>query len=213
MGSALGALKRVAARIGMTVSEYQDRIKNGEKWCCGCKAWHSRESFGVDRTRSDGLDPTCHQARKDQHKRTYVARPRRSKKGSFFAPTRDGDRIQARSRVNQAVNSGLIPDPNDLPCTDCGHVFGDDMDHEYDHYMGYGAANQLDVQPVCTRCHGKREMGRRKTCKHGHDLSLSKIDKNGHRPCIVCRREKDRKRRSADYWREWRAKQKEKEHG
>lgn len=81
-----------------------------------------------------------------------------SRLGTFAVAARDGDRKQARARVNHRVDIGLLADPNDLPCFDCGHVYAEgERRHEYDHYRGYAAANQLDVQVVCTTCHHRRD--------------------------------------------------------
>jgi len=91
----------------------------------------------------------------------YVKRPHPGRRG-WLAPTRDGDRKQARRRVNYLVEQGLIPHPNDLPCLDCGDmVFTDRPRHEYDHARGYDGENQLYVEPVCARCHRAREEARR----------------------------------------------------
>jgi hypothetical protein len=75
---------------------------------------------------------------------------------------RDGDREQARGRVNHLVRVGLLPDPNDVPCTDCGHT-GTDRRHEYDHHHGYAPAHHEDVQAVCSGCHHRRERARKES--------------------------------------------------
>lgn len=77
-------------------------------------------------------------------------------------PTRDGDRLQARRRINYLVEQGLIPAPGDLPCFDCADaVWANSYRHEYDHACGYDGENQLYVEPVCSRCHHIREEDRR----------------------------------------------------
>ena len=156
MGSYAGAAKRVAAAVGLTLDEYLDKLKSGEKWCTGCKSWHHKGEFGPDKSRPDGLASTCARRRGEMR----VSRQRRarvSKLGAFFVEARDGDREQARSRVNHRVKTGLIPHPNQLPCVDCGHVWlAGERRHEYDHHKGYSAQHQLDVEPVCTQCHRVR---------------------------------------------------------
>ena len=72
-------------------------------------------------------------------------------------PSRDGDKKQARRRVNYLVDIGLLPDPDDVPCVDCGHLGADGPRHEYDHYLGYSAEHHEDVEAVCSGCHHKRE--------------------------------------------------------
>lgn len=66
-------------------------------------------------------------------------------------------KTRARSKVGHGVRTGQIPDPNELPCSDCGHT-GSDMRHEYDHHRGYHGAAALDVVPVCSACHKKRSL-------------------------------------------------------
>lgn len=47
-------------------------------------------------------------------------------------PPRDGDRRQARQRINVEVRHGWRPHPNTIPCTDCAHVWSDgERRHEY----------------------------------------------------------------------------------
>lgn len=52
-----------ARRVGVTLDEYAGRIAAGEKWCHAHKEWHPRSEFGRDRSRSDGLDARCLNAR------------------------------------------------------------------------------------------------------------------------------------------------------
>lgn len=154
-----GAAKIMAGRLAMSLDDYQRRNAT-EKWCTGCKGWHPRSSFGRDASRSDGLASSCWQARKKVYDRTYVKAGRRSRAGVLLAPTRDGDKKQARARVNHAVDIGQLPDPNALPCADCGHAHDGEKRHEYDHYMGYSAEHQMSVQAVCSVCHRRREIER-----------------------------------------------------
>ena len=78
-----------------------------------------------------------------------------------LVPTRDGDKRQARARVNYLASAGRIARPNELACADCGHAWAPgERRHEYDHHQGYGAEQQLAVQAVCTRCHHRRERNR-----------------------------------------------------
>lgn len=85
-----------------------------------------------------------------------------TRKRGWITPTRDGDKKQARRRVNYLVEQGRIPHPDDLPCMDCGDgVFSGVYRHEYDHARGYDAENQLYVEPVCSKCHHNREAMRR----------------------------------------------------
>lgn len=118
-------------------------------------------------------------------------------------PARDGDKVQARQRVNVLVRTGRLPRPCTLACADCAHL-GSDRRHEYDHHLGYGAEHHLTVEAVCTLCHTARAWRRgeidaerlraggqaraaiRKThCAAGHPMERS-VD--GQWRCIECRR-------------------------
>lgn len=72
-------------------------------------------------------------------------------------PPRDGDKKQARQRINVEVRTGRRPHPNSLPCADCGHVWAEgERRHEYDHHKGYAPESHLEVESVCTTCHRAR---------------------------------------------------------
>lgn len=126
---------------------------------------------------------------------------------------REGDKAQARQRVNVEVRTGRRPHPNALPCADCGHVWTrGERRHEYDHVRGYGAAAHLDVESVCTRCHAARDSLKAKQthCSKGHAFDAENTGRkpNGTRFCKTCRRafEKTRQPRGSAYWRKVNAK-------
>ncbi|WP_406263515.1 hypothetical protein [Streptomyces chartreusis] len=161
MGSAAGALKAAATRIGITVDEYQAHIAAGRKWCTGCKTWHPITAFRRDPSRTDGLSARCQESRNSKARKDYRPRPRPAA-GRRFVPVRDGDQKQARRRVNHLVDVGLLPPPNTLPCTDCGHTWQPGQKrHEYDHHLGYAAQHHEHVEPVCTDCHTTRTHSRK----------------------------------------------------
>lgn len=136
-------------------------------------------------------------------------------------PPRDGDKRQARQRINVEVRNGQRPHPNKLPCADCGHLWtkNGDSRHEYDHFKGYGASNHLIVEVVCRKCHTKRDNLKAKQthCSRGHEFSPSNtyIKKNGTRSCRECMTLWDRARspRGSDHWRKVNAKRKDKNYG
>ncbi len=126
------------------------------------------------------------------------------KHGPAANPPRDGDKRQARQRINVEVRTGKRPHPNTLPCVDCGHVHADgERRHEYDHHRGYAAEHHYDVAPVCTECHAKRDgFAARTHCKHGHEFTAEntyELPSRKHRFCRTCTRERD-KRRSKRRW-------------
>ena len=129
------------------------------KWCTSCKAEHPISAFGKDVTRGDGLAARCLASR-----RVKVRKPQTGRLGrrQWLVQTRDGDKKQARRRINYLVEQGRIPRPDDLPCTDCcDELYINHYRHEYDHARGYDGENQLYVEAVCSRCHHNREDARR----------------------------------------------------
>lgn len=207
-----GAIKTAAKKIGISVVEYNGYVSNGLKWCMGCREWHKTDQFGKDKNRSDGLSALCVESRKKRSKALYKPKPR-PPNGRSFVPARDGDKKQARGRINHFVNIGLIQNPNELPCVDCGHIYTPGgKRHEYDHYKGYAAKHHEDVEAVCTKCHSARDNSKANQthCIHGHEFDNKNTGyrKNGTRFCRECHRIRDRKRHDAAYWREYRRKRK-----
>lgn len=161
MGSAEGALKAAATRAGLGVNEYIDRLNAGLLYCWRCQDWHPADEFAKDASRTSGRAASCRRSANAARRKTYQPRPRPGA-GRRFVPARDGDVLQARRRVNHLVDVGLLPDPNDMPCTDCGHVCTEGgKRHEYDHHLGYEAEHHEDVEAVCTTCHHAREEARK----------------------------------------------------
>lgn len=56
--------------------------------------------------------------------------------------------MRARDAVNNAVKGGEIPPITSLDCIRCSKPA-----HHYHHHKGYDEAHQLDVVPVCRKCH------------------------------------------------------------
>lgn len=156
----VGALKIAAGKAGMTYQDYVRRTAEGEHWCTFHRQFHPVQAFGKDGSRASGLETKCKTARAEIHKVTYhPAVPLQLQQGpQWRVPARNGDRRQARRRINYLVEQGVLPHPNTLACTDCGHEWvKGERRHEYDHFEGYDASSQLAVQAVCTRCHHTRE--------------------------------------------------------
>lgn len=147
-----GALKIAAARTHVSAEEYKALLAGGFKWCSKGKHWAKLELFGLDCTRSDSYASSCRQCVNLFGRKRYVKKGRNNKKGARYAAARDGDKLQARRRVNHLVKAGMLPNPNDVACVDCKHI-GPDRRHEYDHSRGYAAGNHEAVDVRCTRCH------------------------------------------------------------
>lgn len=135
-------------------------------------------------------------------------------------PPRDGDKKQARQRINVEVQWGRRPHPNTLACVDCGHVWSEgERRHEYDHHKGYAAAHHYDVEPVCTLCHAARDSTKKAQthCAHGHEFTAENtyMKSNTTRACRECmkRWEKERGPRGSEYWRKVNANRKRKANG
>lgn len=140
-----------------TKIEWTDRTKT----CSACAEPKPDDEFAKDSSRPDGLTYWCKACRNDRSRRNHTSRATGAKPGPERFPERDGDQRQARRSVNHLVEIGQMARPNDLPCTDCGHVWSlGERRHEYDHHKGYGTGHHLDVEPVCTTCHHDRETGR-----------------------------------------------------
>lgn len=130
--------------------------------------------------------------------------PKTGKPGPEPMMPRSGDKAQARQRINVEVRTGYRPNPNSLPCHDCGHT-GNDRRHEYDHHNGYEAEHHYDVIPLCTLCHYKRHHEKVTHCCRGHEFTGDNVivKTNGTRACRMCRRLYDSKKRvrPEGYWR------------
>ncbi len=76
-----GALKSLAKRRGMTVEELTERLQT-ESYCYKCQQWKPRESFGADKSRSNGLNRKCLECNRVKVRKTTkgVPSPNRGKK-------------------------------------------------------------------------------------------------------------------------------------
>ena len=176
-----GARKTAAKMAGVSIEEYYRLVDSGYKWCTKCKGWHPVAEFGNDRSRSDGLSSTCVKGRRQLYRETYIPVPEHLRKtpGPPIKPSEDGNKKQARRKVNRLVAKGKMAKPQALPCFDCGHLGPQTTPqnrHEYDHFKGYAAENHLVVQVVCSSCHVKREIGRG---KWGRQQSNGRKEKTG----------------------------------
>jgi hypothetical protein len=69
----LGGQKRGAARLGISLAEYQRRIDAGESWCWACRSWKDTGQFY--RRRKIQQDPSgqCVDCHRD-YMRAYMRR-------------------------------------------------------------------------------------------------------------------------------------------
>lgn len=144
-----GAIKIAAKKAGLSIDEYLTKINNGYKKCTICEKWKFIDEFNKDKSRADGYSSRCKPCSTAIFRiKSMNTHPRQVR--------RDGDKIQARSRINIDITNGLRPDPNSLYCSLCGHK-GNDRRHEYHHVQGYEKEHHYDVLPLCTKCHHKIE--------------------------------------------------------
>lgn len=152
----VGGAKAAATKLKIYVEEYQQKINSGFKWCSHCRSFKPQILFNKS---SRNKCQICSRAA-DRRRYKPVPIEERKPRGFVPHPPRDGDKQQARNRVNRMVRNGKLPRAQAVPCTDCGHI-GRDILHEYDHYLGYAAINHLEVQCVCVPCHNEREQRRK----------------------------------------------------
>jgi hypothetical protein len=155
-----GALKIAAGKTGLGIDEYTQKIKSGQKWCSGCKDWHPRNCFGKDRSAYDGLCGTCIDFRNTRSRKKYKKKNRASKKGTRLVKTRDGDKRQARARINHLIRLGLLPDPNTRVCSSCRNTKKSKR-NEYHHHKGYAAEHHESVIVLCSVCHAELHKNRK----------------------------------------------------
>lgn len=55
----LGAIKVAARKVGVSLTEYQDRIEAGLKHCFKCRQWKTKSEFNRDTSRYDKLSASC----------------------------------------------------------------------------------------------------------------------------------------------------------
>lgn len=152
----IGAARVLARKAGLSLEAYLRRCVT-HKYCWRCKLMQARASFAIDRSRHDGLVASCRTSTNDASRKHYTPTLKPRRRHVWIKSGRDGDKKQARRRVNYLVERGRIPRPDALPCTDCGQRWKRGLPrHEYDHHKGYAAKHHLDVQAVCRPCHDAR---------------------------------------------------------
>ncbi len=157
-GTPEGVRKAAATRLGLSLAEYEEHLDAGLLWCWRCREWHPAAEFATDRNRGRGRAAACRRTQNAAARHTYT--PRARARGRRYVDARDDDRHQARRRVNHLVDVGLLPPPDSVACTDCGHL-GNGPRHEYDHHLGYAPEHHEHVEVVCSACHHRREGARR----------------------------------------------------
>ena len=157
-----GAVKAQAKKLGIAAAAYEARLRAGLKNCWRCRRWLALRYFARDRTRGDGRNPSTKSCRNAYVSGRRFCKKRVSKLGARFSRARDGDKAQARKRVNMLAERGLRPHPSSLPCSSCGTGPEDSgRRHEFHHHNGYGVEHHEDVVVLCSKCHASEHPQRR----------------------------------------------------
>lgn len=139
---------------------YKNRsTKDGcHSWCKSCdEIWQKqyRQSGHRERKRVYQASNKGRATRK-KYRKEYRKKYRQTEKGKL-AQIRTGKRHRlrwpkrrkARKAITNAIATGKIPPASSLQCS-CGNPA-----KEYHHHKGYEPEHQLDVIPVCKKCHKK----------------------------------------------------------
>lgn len=112
-----GALKIAAGKTGCSVNEYLHFRSSGKKFCMLCRVWLPIEEFHKDSSRYDGLSPSCVTCRLQWQRRRHIKKPVEGRRyGPLPNLARDGDKQQARKRVQALRRNGRLPNPQDIAC-------------------------------------------------------------------------------------------------
>lgn len=157
-------MKTAAKRIGVSLEEYRSRVVLGQKWCTGCRAWHSRSVFPRDRSRGDGLRSKCGRTIKprpktpEQRRETARTGYRRYYAGIGGPAIRA--RVYARKRATEPVSPldrELVFEKFDGRCAYCGNP-ATSIDHVVSVKRG-GDSRRGNLLPACTTCNSRKNAG------------------------------------------------------
>lgn len=164
--------RRSAKILGISQDEYLRRVRAGEKWCCGCKAWHLTEAFGRDRHTFDGLTAECLASKRIRDKK----RPSRKRDRGpriYSQETRKKMAIAHAGERNHKWKGGITPSirrarqnadyqqwrravlkRDQYRCVQCG---ADEQLHAH-HLVGFTSNPSLRLsvsngQTLCRDCH------------------------------------------------------------
>jgi hypothetical protein len=134
--------------VTCTYCKVKFQIPNSRKRKCNfCAPDHYRRYMREWRAR----DPD-RGARSRASSREYRARNKDARAKTVEGwNERNKEKRQAHGVVWTAIRKGVLAPARGLLCIDCGNPAA-----SYDHYLGYAPEHRLDVQPVCSPCHGQR---------------------------------------------------------
>jgi len=100
----IGGSKVAAGKLGISVEKYIQNVQSGLKWCSACRSWLQSDCFGKDKSSFDGKNSRCKICQRALHQKRYkpIAIELRKSREFTTKPSRDGDKSQARAKVNYA---------------------------------------------------------------------------------------------------------------
>lgn len=124
MGSVSGVLKTAAKKAEVSIGEYEELVRRGQKWCHAHRVWHPLEWFGKDSSRADGRLAVC-RAGNTERKRKYLYKLSADDIAAMLVRQENCCAICRRTITNFHVdhdhNTGKV---RGLLCTHCNNVLG-----------------------------------------------------------------------------------------
>ena len=94
-----GAMLACANRVGLSFKEYRSRVQAGLKHCMTCKQWLPVADFTTDKSRHDGLCPSCASCRAERQRTRYIPKEKKSRR-PYSA--------QARANIAEGVKQSFL---------------------------------------------------------------------------------------------------------
>jgi 5-methylcytosine-specific restriction endonuclease McrA len=154
--------KAAAKRIGVTIDIYIAHLFIGEKWCCRCRAWHSRGVFGSDASRYDGLAASCRPVRQQRERLSREERRKRdnARYRAYYAGT-GGAAIRAQKYARKRGVGPISPFVRELlfelfdgRCAYCQSA-ATTIDHVVPVSRG-GRSERGNLLPACGSCNSRK---------------------------------------------------------
>lgn len=132
-------LKIEAARAGVSVGEYQARLRQGLLWCYRCQDWHQAEAFPADARRHSGRAGSCHQAIRAAARDALAARGQLPPPAAVWVIRRPGPSPQPRS-AGQPWTYWCGPGRGAMPGPDRAGTWSPALDNDVARFPGPGQA-------------------------------------------------------------------------
>jgi hypothetical protein len=162
MGSRLGILKTAAARLDLTLAEYQELCDAGQKWCCTCRRWRPITAFFLDPTRGSGLNAHCRTCKKPPPKIRII---RRGPEHPSWKGGDDRRRELSRARNCQEYNQWRLAvfSRDGFKCQSCGDAKGGNLHAHHIKSFANHPSLRYDINngvTLCEPCHENEHRGK-----------------------------------------------------